>query len=122
MADCEAPSFSLGLDLDDPVHESTPRSPLSPPGASARAEDEEGLGPQVVDSDPDVGPDPPPRILKRLRRGPGNGSSSSVQRQEELQSGLDGDDDIEEFSSQDDLLEGKSFYVVASLFYLIFLY
>ncbi|XP_028789568.1 uncharacterized protein LOC114745579 [Neltuma alba] len=103
MADCEAPSFSLGLDLDHTVDESAPRSPLSPPRASARAEDEEGFGPDVAESDPDMAPDPPPRILKRLRRGPGDGSASSVQRQKGLPSGFDGDDDIEDFSDEEDL-------------------
>lgn len=120
MADCEIPSFSLGLDLDHTVHEA-PSSPLSPPGASARPDDEEGFGPEVIESDPDLGPDPPPRILKRLRRGLASQSSSSVQRQEDLQSCLDADDDIEEFSSQDDLLEGNSLYLIEFLSYLIFL-
>ncbi|XP_054817563.1 uncharacterized protein LOC129317220 [Prosopis cineraria] len=103
MADCEAPSFSLGLDLDHNVDESNSRSPLSLPRASAHVEDKECFGPDVVESDPDMAPDPPPRILKRLRRGPGDGSPPPIQRQEGLRSGCDGDDDIEEFSDEEDL-------------------
>ncbi|KAK4275471.1 hypothetical protein QN277_018547 [Acacia crassicarpa] len=108
MADCEAPSFSLGLDLDHTLDEPAPRSPLSPSRASARLEDEVGFGPEVAESDPEMAPEPPPRILKRLRRGPSDGSSSSVQRQEGLQLGCDRDDDIEEFSDEEYLYERPS--------------
>ncbi|XP_027332780.1 uncharacterized protein LOC113847726 [Abrus precatorius] len=83
MADSEIPSFSLGLDLalDTPSH-----SPINPPPSPT---------PQVSDSDPETGPDPPRRILKRLRRGP--------LKQPDPTPSVDADDDIEEFSSQDNL-------------------
>ncbi|KAK7372027.1 hypothetical protein VNO80_05395 [Phaseolus coccineus] len=73
MANAEVPSFSLGLDT--PPH--SPINPLPSPAA------------HVSDSDPDTRPDPPRPLLKRLRRGPPPPS-------------LDADDDIEEFSSQED--------------------
>ncbi|XP_061342282.1 uncharacterized protein LOC133288513 [Gastrolobium bilobum] len=97
MADCEAPSFSLGLDL---AHETPPHSPINPPN-----HDDDDLGPQVSDSDPETRPDPPRRILKRLRRGP----PQSLPKQVEPPSRLDGDDDIEDFSSQDDdIVQGRA--------------
>ncbi|KAE9596357.1 hypothetical protein Lalb_Chr17g0348451 [Lupinus albus] len=74
MADLTAPSFSLGFDLDLDSQLPSHQSPPPSPDPSH-------------DSHP--GPHPPPRILKRLRRGP-------------PQLSLDADDDIEEFSSQDD--------------------
>ncbi|RDX64721.1 hypothetical protein CR513_56685, partial [Mucuna pruriens] len=77
MANSEMPSFSLGLDLD---LDTPPHSPINPPPCPA---------PYASDSDPDTRPDPPRPILKRLRRGPPPPS-------------FDADDDIEEFSSQDD--------------------
>ena len=78
MANSEVPSFSLGLDTP-------PHSPINPlPSPAAR----------VSDSDPDTRPDPPRPLLKRLRRGPPPPS-------------LDVDDDIEEFSSEEDPDQGK---------------
>lgn len=120
MAECDVPSFSLGLDfsLDD-----TP-----PPSPSPN---------HVSDSDPDTRPDPPRRILKRLRRGP---SSSTVHHQAdpdpdpepeppstvhhqadpetEPPSYIDVDEDIEEFSSQDDPVTGYCLFNY--LFYVLF--
>ncbi|KAK2397178.1 hypothetical protein QL285_058782 [Trifolium repens] len=86
MAEFEAPSFSLGLDFDNtPPHSPLNHDPLL----------------QVPDSDPETQPDPPIRILKRLRRGPP--SSSSVHHQTELPpSCIIADDDIEDFSSEDE--------------------
>ncbi|KAH8494596.1 hypothetical protein H0E87_021113 [Populus deltoides] len=122
MADIEPPTFSLGLDLDI---ESEPRIPthhfqtstLNPaPNSSSNTpsddqnggpqvmdseEEEEELGPDVMDSDPEPGPGPT-RVLRRLRRGPA--TQKSKVRKVELEGFCcdHGDDDIEEFSSQED--------------------
>ncbi|KAE9606351.1 hypothetical protein Lalb_Chr10g0106951 [Lupinus albus] len=76
MADFAAPSFSLGFDLSHHF------PPLSPSPDHYHHRQDVDLPPQVPDSDPETGPDPPRRILK--------------------QSCFDDDDDIQEFSSQDD--------------------
>ncbi|KAK2420464.1 hypothetical protein QL285_031191 [Trifolium repens] len=91
MAECEAPSFSLGFDLD--LHNTPPHSP-----------NHEFTNLIVPDSESDheTRPDPYRRVLKRLRRGP---PPSSAQHQTEPPSFIDAtadDDDIEEFSSQDE--------------------
>jgi len=103
--ECEAPSFSLGFDLDSPTHD--PTTLIVPDSGS----------------DPDTRPDPPPRrILKRLRRG--LPSPSSVRRQTEpppsfvVDIKVD-DDDIEEFSSQDEPVQGSS---ISSFFVLFFFF
>ncbi|KAJ7963829.1 Rho GTPase-activating protein [Quillaja saponaria] len=102
MADYEPPSFSLGLDL---CHDSEPQiTDLCHSAQKLVPNNEEELGPQVIDSDPEMGPEPPTQILKRLKRGPSAGLSSA-KKKEEPQSCCDGDDDIEDFSSQDDLIE-----------------
>ncbi|KAK1304971.1 hypothetical protein QJS10_CPB11g01328 [Acorus calamus] len=77
MADFSAPSFSLGLDLD-------------PDSYVPDSEDEEP--PEVEDS-------PLRPVLKRLRRGPPPPPSD---REESTRSVVDGDEDIEEFSSQEE--------------------
>lgn len=121
MADFEAPSFSLGLDLETQSEPRNPtRSTLDPShqgdssdnaGVRANCLDEVGQE-EVMDSDPESGAEPT-RVLKRLRRGvvrPGpaltNPPSSSVRTQqlERSSCGRNGDDDIEDFSSQEDLL------------------
>lgn len=97
MDDEEAPSFSLGFDLDSPNQDLTT---LIVPDS---------------DSDPDTRPYPPPRrILKRLRRGLPS-SSSFVRRPTEppppsfvVDIDVDDCDDIEEFSSQDEPVQGPS--------------
>ncbi|CAK8538799.1 unnamed protein product [Lathyrus sativus] len=93
MAEFEPPSFSLGLDLDDtPPPSPPPPSPIPDPLL------------QVPDSDPETRSDPPPRTLKRLRRGP---PSSSVHHIPQPQpSYFDADDDIEEFSSPEKPVQG----------------
>ncbi|CAJ1971394.1 unnamed protein product [Sphenostylis stenocarpa] len=75
MANSEVPSFSLGLDTP-------PHSPINPPPSPTA---------HVSDSDPDIQPNSPRPILKRLRRGPPPTSLDA-----------DAEDDIEEFSSQED--------------------
>lgn len=122
MADFEAPSFSLGLDLETQSEARNPtRSTFDPPrqddssdnaGVRANSPDEVRQE-EAMDSDPE-----PTRVLKRLRRGvvrpaPAltNPVSSSVKTQELERSSCDGngDDDIEDFSSQEDLLvRGKN--------------
>ncbi|KAI9185565.1 hypothetical protein LWI28_008421 [Acer negundo] len=132
MADFEAPSFSLGLDLDS---QSDPRLPTNAAAAAPNpspqilqdspVNDPLRTGEEDLDSlheleraeveDSDVEPEPEStRVLKRLRRGPGprpttQSLSSSLlakkkkQQLERTCSG-NGDDDIEEFSSPEDLI------------------
>ncbi|TXG67835.1 hypothetical protein EZV62_009110 [Acer yangbiense] len=131
MADFEPPSFSLGLDLDS---QSEPRLPTTTAAAAPNpspqilqdspANDALRTG-EDLDSlheleraeveDSDVEPEPEStRVLKRLRRGPGprpttQSLSSSLLAKKKKQQ-LDrtcygnGDDDIEEFSSPEDLI------------------
>ncbi|CAK7338491.1 unnamed protein product [Dovyalis caffra] len=121
MADIEPPSFSLGLDFEtelDPRipthhrHTSTLNpAPNSRPNTSLDnqndgpqvmdSEEGEEFGPHVMDSDPEPAPGPT-RRLKRLRRGPA--SQKSKVRKVELEGVFRdyGDDDIEEFSSEED--------------------
>ncbi|CAL0317479.1 unnamed protein product [Lupinus luteus] len=87
MADFAAPSFSLGFDLSFDSDFSTHQSPPLSPSPLRNHRDGDDFAPQVPDSDPETGPDPPRRILKRLRR---------------TLPCFDVDDDIQEFSSQDD--------------------
>ncbi|BAT80718.1 hypothetical protein LR48_Vigan07g022200 [Vigna angularis] len=75
MANSEVPSFSLGLDTP-------PHSPFNPPPSPTA---------HVSDSELDTRADPPRPLLKRIRRGPPSPSLDA-----------DVDDDIEEFSSQED--------------------
>lgn len=90
MAEFEAPSFSLGLDLDD-----------TPPPSPSTSPNHDPVPQEVPDSDPESQPDPPIRILKRLRRAPPSSSQT-----EPLPSFFDPDeDDIEEFSSQEEPLQ-----------------
>lgn len=87
MANFEVPSFSLGLD-DTPPH-----SPIHPPlSPDLHVSDSDS------DSDPESRPDPPRPLLKRLRRGPPPPC---------LDPDADADDDIEDFSSQEDPDQGQ---------------
>ncbi|KAK9002425.1 hypothetical protein V6N11_025104 [Hibiscus sabdariffa] len=107
MANFEAPSFSLGLDLDLDAN-LEPRSPAddqpgpilapSPSASFNTLEDnaEELESQQVMDSDPDTRPDPP-RVLKRLRRA-AYASSATKKESEKTVPWNDGDEEIEEFS------------------------
>lgn len=117
MADYAAPSFSLGLDLgfdSEPqiaVEEesSSPNSvPTSAPAnAHALRQDGEEFGTEIAeDSDLETGPEEePPRMLKRLRRG-------STLLRATPPSSFNPDDDIEEFSSQEDGLKGIQTYCI----------
>ncbi|KAG5053366.1 hypothetical protein JHK87_005564 [Glycine soja] len=82
MENFEVPSFSLGLD------ETPPHSPIHPPPSPADL--------HVSDSDPESRPYPPRPLLKRFRR-------------DLPPPCLDADDDIEEFSSQEDPDQGHAF-------------
>ncbi|XP_065862375.1 uncharacterized protein [Euphorbia lathyris] len=114
MADMEPPSFSLGLDLDlsTPLQQDSHINPA--PATSSHTlsyhEDddenfgrrdidsiEEDFGLQVMDSDPESGPDSP-RVFKRLRRGP-------AAEQSGVRFCDNGNDEIEEFSSQEDFIK-----------------
>ncbi|KAL5125828.1 hypothetical protein HKD37_02G005973 [Glycine soja] len=82
MENFEVPSFSLGLD------ETPPHSPIHPSPSPADL--------HVSDSDPESRPYPPRPLLKRFRR-------------DLPPPCLDADDDIEEFSSQEDPDQGHAF-------------
>ncbi|KAG8658187.1 hypothetical protein MANES_03G129000v8 [Manihot esculenta] len=123
MADIEPPSFSLGLDLDaEPEPQILTRhhqqSGLnSAPGRSSCTllqddnddgyfqprvtnSEEDDFGLQVMDSDPEDGPYSP-RIFKRLRRGPAIEEPRLKNKEKDV---VCCDDEIEEFSSQEDLV------------------
>jgi hypothetical protein len=111
MAECEAPSFSLGFDLD--FHSTPPNSPNH---------DFTNLIVPDSESDHETRPDPYRRVLKRLRRGL---PSPSVPHQTEPPSFIgvaDDNDDIEEFSSQDEPVQGRSifsFFYFGNFFFII---
>lgn len=113
MADFEAPSFSLGFDLDLDPEPQTARRPepstsynvkpakRSSAGATIRSNNDDddhdddfetptmGFEPQVPDT---------PRTLKRLRRGP----TLAAQKGKSKGVWFNVDDEIDEFSSQED--------------------
>ncbi|WCJ32914.1 hypothetical protein M5689_014309 [Euphorbia peplus] len=91
----EPPSFSLGLDLDLDLY---PAPPTTSPTLSFHEDDNRGHPYEVMDSDPESGPDSP-RVFKRLRRG---SESGPTKREMEKGSFDNCNDDIEEFSSQED--------------------
>ncbi|XP_059662488.1 uncharacterized protein LOC132308427 [Cornus florida] len=108
MADFEPPSFSLGLDLD---FDSEPQPTVREDPSSKRAQQSSANASFHNDDDddfesPTMGPDPqipdPPQTLKRLRRGRTTESTSATQKQELWRSV---DEEIEEFSSQEDKRE-----------------
>lgn len=101
MADFRPPSFSLGLDLDLDSQPGIPSSPVQAPVSSTNVsshtfEDDEDSAQQMAD------PIPPP-ALKRLRRGTILESETLHNlepKSDQLPSNVD--DEIEEFSSQED--------------------
>ncbi|XP_040988800.1 uncharacterized protein LOC121236438 isoform X1 [Juglans microcarpa x Juglans regia] len=108
MAGYEPPSFSLGLDLgiDSELQVSFEEFPVqipaSDPVTNGPANGDEAFLPEVMDSDPETVPEPP-RILKRLRRGPPTTKTPSFRLLQESQQSCGAvDDEIEEFSSQDE--------------------
>ncbi|XP_050220572.1 uncharacterized protein LOC126670788 [Mercurialis annua] len=121
----EPPSFSLGLDLE---LESEPEFiPENPPPTQLQQQvrqhysainvgstsgpllndGNDDFGLQVMDSDPESGPSSP-RVFKRLRKGPGSAINElevkKRVKEEQVFSVNNGDDDIEEFSSQEDFI------------------
>lgn len=116
MSNFEAPSFSLGFDLDADPEPSLPAGgnsePILAPVSSAsfntlEQNADELDSEQVMDSDQDTRPDPP-RVLKRLRR-VDDKSSATKKESEKTLVWNDGDDEIEEFSSSQEKI-GKPFY------------
>ena len=95
MAGYEPPSFSLGLDLglDSELQIAPDKHPTQTP-----APRDENFGPEVMDSDPESRPEPP-RIL---RRGPTTTPTTKTPSSHVV------DDDIEDFSSEDDFLKGNN--------------
>ncbi|KAJ4981395.1 hypothetical protein NE237_032232 [Protea cynaroides] len=114
MDDFEAPSFSLGIDLDfdsEPTavpHEgsvSKQASEFSSNVSFQLLEEDDGLQNQPLDLGLHI--EDPPSVLKRLKRGPASTSPAGSKRQP-VQSQLDVDDGIEEFSSQEVLRTGET--------------
>nr|GMC76542.1 Rho GTPase-activating protein like [Ipomoea batatas] len=119
MADFEPPSFSLGLDDElDSEPNSTP-APIPSPKRAKRFPATHSLRTIAEDNDndddfelPGPGPDPkctdPPPTLKRLRRGPTSCKPTPApeNRNVKEETWRNVEDEIEEFSSQEDRPEG----------------
>lgn len=101
MAEFEPPSFSLGFDFD---LDSEPQTTATiDPSFSKRSSTNPSF--RLIEEDDDFEIPDPPRTLKRLRRGtPPESSSAAVaaQKLESVEMCGNVDDDIEEFSSQED--------------------
>ncbi|KAE8646026.1 uncharacterized protein LOC101218535 isoform X2 [Cucumis sativus] len=115
MAYYEPPSFSLGLDLDFDLNPQTPLpdepSSGSSVGVNISSKQDDG---GVVDCIGEIGHDLP-RKFKRLKRGPARCSSVSKKRESSpLLSVVD--DDIEQFSSQEDCATVSRDHHPSSLF------
>lgn len=95
MADFEPPSFSLGFDFDI---DSEPQSTVLPT-IKEIDDDDDFESPKM---DPDPKDSDPPRSLKRLRRGSISKSEPAAQKLKLGETWCTVDDDIEEFSSQED--------------------
>lgn len=122
MADFEPPSFSLGLDLETQLGPPIPILPIdpspqaSPTHAGIRTDNLDNLEQvEVMDSDPEPELETT-RVLKRLRRGLGAGLAnptstplSEKKQVVEQRRCFDCDDEIEEFSSQEEglIIRGK---------------
>lgn len=113
MADFEPPSFSLGLDFD---LDSEPQSTVPPkPSVSLRTikevvDDDDDFEFPVLDTGPQVS-DPPTSSLKRLRRGSISKSEPAAQKLKLGETWCNVDDDIEDFSSQEDEPKGKRLHL-----------
>ncbi|KDP39124.1 hypothetical protein JCGZ_00881 [Jatropha curcas] len=107
MADIEPPSFSLGFDIEPEPQIPTRQHQNSTFNPAPDVEEEDDLGSrvvddsglQVIDSDPESGSGSP-LIFKRLRRGP----ARVKRKDEQTVFGDTCDDDIEDFSSQEDFI------------------
>ncbi|CAK9317710.1 unnamed protein product [Citrullus colocynthis] len=124
MAYYEAPSFSLGLDLDldlepqIPLPDCATQKPSSDcsVGVNASSKEHDGgvVGPGATNCIGEIGHDSP-RKFKRLKRGPARCSSvSKISESSPLFSVVD--DDIEEFSSQEDCPRVSTDHHPSSLF------
>lgn len=106
--DFEPPSFSLGLDLDphsEPQPASESQQPANTPSASASAsnpaaEEDDDFESQARVSDQ-------PRALKRLRRGHVPRVTSETTKAGSEDDRCNPDDDIEDFSSEEDCSRGN---------------
>ncbi|VFQ82404.1 unnamed protein product [Cuscuta campestris] len=113
MADFEAPSFSLGLDFELDSQPNLTAAPEFQPAQSLRtiAEEEDGDDFDSLVSGPDLKCSDPPLPLKRLVRGSAACKSTSAARSRSVKEGtlceLE-DDEIEDFSSQEDPPEDRS--------------
>nr|POE92195.1 hypothetical protein CFP56_53908 [Quercus suber] len=96
MAGYEPPSFSLGLNLGL-VSKPQIASDKHPTQTSAPYDEDFGI--EVMDSDPESQPEPP-WILKRLKQGPTTTPTTKTSSPRVV------DNDIENFSSEDDFLKG----------------
>ncbi|XP_042519080.1 uncharacterized protein LOC122092849 [Macadamia integrifolia] len=114
MEDFEAPSFSLGIDVDfDSESRAVPREDLvcrqGPESLSNVSfqvfEDDDDF--QVQNLDPVIHTEDSPPVLKRLKRGPAT-QLPAVNKPQPTKSSLDVDDDIEEFSSQEEIRRGET--------------
>ncbi|KAI8526949.1 hypothetical protein RHMOL_Rhmol12G0038500 [Rhododendron molle] len=107
MAEFEPPSFSLGLDfdLDSEPQTIVPKDPPFPKQPSSNPSF------RLIEDNDDFEIPDPPQTLKRLRRGPLSESSFAeavvAQKWELVEMGCNNiDDEIEEFSSQEDRHRG----------------
>ncbi|RAL37878.1 hypothetical protein DM860_000572 [Cuscuta australis] len=113
MVDFEAPSFSLGLDFELDSQPNFTAAPEFQPAQSLRtiAEEEDGDDFDSLVSGPDLKCSDPPLPLKRLVRGSAACKSTSAARSRSVKEGtlceLE-DDEIEDFSSQEDPPEDRS--------------
>ncbi|VVA22769.1 PREDICTED: TCM_030894 isoform [Prunus dulcis] len=111
MADYEPPSFSLGFDLGFDSELQTAATDHSTPAPAPdpwRGSDalkpfdvDEEIGPQITGPDPEIGPRPV-RPLKRLKRG-------LALKREPATPIRNIDDDIEEFSSPEDIIRADAY-------------
>ncbi|XP_043688940.1 uncharacterized protein LOC122639951 [Telopea speciosissima] len=114
MEDFEAPSFSLGIDVDfDSETRAIPREESVCKQATESSSNvtfqflEEDDDFQVQNLDPVIHTEDSHPVLKRLKRGPAT-QLPAVGKPQPTQSSMDFDDDIEEFSSQEELRRGET--------------
>ncbi|KAJ8763608.1 hypothetical protein K2173_003080 [Erythroxylum novogranatense] len=122
MADFEPPSFSLGV--DDPVPDSESHIPTSVHHPSCSTfelhhdlvVDQEGdFEVEVMNSNPAPETETdPPRVLRRLRRGPTTEGSRTAMEELKRVCCDNDDEDIEEFSSQEDACPAARYSSVCS--------
>ncbi|KAJ4976954.1 hypothetical protein NE237_002060 [Protea cynaroides] len=114
MEEFEAPSFSLGIDVDfDSESRVVPgeelvckQAPESSSNVSFQVHaDDDDFQYQTLNTVIHIEDSPP--VLKRLKRGPAT-QLPAVGKPQSVQSSLDLDDDIEEFSSQEERRKGEA--------------